>query len=48
MLNEALLVPVILYGSETMIRREKERGRSMAVEMDSLRGLMGIRRMDRV
>ena len=37
-----------MYSSETMLWREKERSRVRAVQMDSLRGLMGIRRMDRV
>ena len=37
---------VLLYGSETMIWR-KERSRSMSVQMDNLRGLLGNRRMDR-
>ena len=33
---------------ETILWKEKERSRIMAVEMDNLRGLLGIRRMDRV
>ena len=32
---------------ETMFWKEKERSRIMAVQMDILRGLQGIRRMDR-
>ena len=40
-LHESLLVPVLTYGSETMIWRE-------AVQMDNLRGLLSIRRMDKV
>ena len=36
-------MPVLKYGSETMIWREKERSR-----MDNLRGLLGIRRMNKV
>ena len=39
-------MPVLLYGSETMIWREKERSRIRVVQMDSLRVLLGIRRMD--
>ena len=31
-----------------MIRRAKERSRIRAVQIDNLRGLLGIRRMDRV
>ena len=47
-LHETLLVPVLMYGSDSMIWREKERSRAKAVQMDNLRGLLGIRRMDRV
>ena len=47
-LHEALLVPVLMYGNETMLWREKERPRVRVVKMDNLRGLLGIRRMDRV
>ena len=35
-----------MYGSETMLWMEKERSR--AVQMNNLRGLLGIRRKDRV
>ena len=37
-----------MNGSETMLWREKERSRIRAVQMDNLRSLLGIRRMDRV
>ena len=47
-MNETLLVPVVMYGSETMLSKEKERSRVWAVQMDNLRGLLGIMRMDRV
>ena len=47
-LHESLLVPVLKYGSETMIWREKESSRIRAVQMDNLRGLFGIRRMNKV
>ena len=46
-LNETLLVPVFMYGNETMLWREKERSRVRAVQMDNLRRLLGIRRMDK-
>ena len=36
-LHEKLLVPVLIYGSETMLWKEKERSRSRAVQMDNLR-----------
>ena len=45
-LHETLLVPVLMYDSETIIWREKEISRVRAVQMDNLRGLLGIRRMD--
>ena len=44
----SLLVPVLTYGSETMIWKEKERSRIKAVQMENLRSLLGIRRMDKV
>ena len=47
-MHETLLVPVLMYGSETTIRREEERSRIRAVQMDKIRSLLGIRRMDRV
>ena len=46
-LHETLLVPVLMYGSETMLWKEKEI-RIRAVQTDNFRGLLGIRRMDRV
>ena len=39
-------MPVLMYGSETMLWKEKERSRIRAVHMKNLRGLLGIRRMD--
>ena len=47
-LHETLLVPVLLYGSETMLWKEKERSRVRPVQIDKLRGLISIRRIDRV
>ena len=41
-------MPVLTYGSEIVIWRKKERSRIRAVQMDNLRGLLGIRRMDKV
>ena len=35
-LHESLLVPVLTYGSETMIWKEKERSRIRTVQMDNL------------
>ena len=41
-------MPVLTYGSETMIWREKDRSRIRVVQMDNLRGVLGIRKMDKV
>ena len=46
-LHEELLVPVLMYGSETTIWKEKERSKIGVVQMDNLRGLLGIWRMDK-
>ena len=37
-----------MYGSDTMLWKEKERSRIRAAHMDNLRGLLGIRRVDRI
>ena len=37
-LQESLLVPVLMYGSETIIWREKERSKVKVVQMNTLRG----------
>ena len=34
-LHETLLVPILMYGSEKMIWKEKERSRIKAVHMDN-------------
>ena len=47
-LHKTLLVSVFMYGSETMIWKEEERSRIRVVQMDKIRSLLGIRRMDRV
>ena len=47
-LHESLLVPDLTYGSETMIWREKEGSRVRAVQIDNLRGLLGIRKLHKV
>ena len=47
-LHKTLLVPPLTYDSETMLWKEKERSRIRVVQMDNLRGLLDIRRMDRV
>ena len=47
-LYESLLMHVLMYGSETMTWKGKERFRIRAVQMDNIRGMLGIRRMDTV
>ena len=39
---------VLTHGSETMIWRETERSRIRDLWMNNLRGLLGIKRMDKV
>ena len=46
--HETLLDPVLMYGRETMLWREKEISRVRAIQMDNHRGFLDIRRMDRV
>ena len=38
-------MPVLTYGSETMIWRKKERSRIRGVQMDNLKGLLGIKKL---
>ena len=48
--HETLLVPVLMYGSETMLWRERKRERSRIgdAQVGNLRDFLGIRKMDRV
>ena len=45
-LHETLLVPVLMYGSKTMLWKEMERSKIRGLRMDNLRGLLVIRRME--
>ena len=47
-LQETLLVPIIMYGSEIMILKEEERLRMMTVQMDNFRSLLGIQKIDKI
>ena len=38
-LHGGLLVPVLMYGSETVVWREEERSRIRAVQMDNFRSI---------
>ena len=41
-------MPVLIYSSETLIWKEKERARIRSVQMNNLRSLLCIKRMDKV
>ena len=41
-------MPVLMYGSETMIGKKNKSSRIRAEKMDQIRSLLGIRKMDRV
>ena len=41
-------MPVLMYGTETMIWKKEKRYKIKAVQMDKIRSFLGIRRMDRV
>ena len=45
-LHETLHVTTLMYCSETMLWREKEKSRVRVVQMGNLRGVLGIRSMD--
>ena len=47
-LHKGLLGPVLFHCSETNDRTERDRSGIWAVQMGNLRGLLSIRRMDRV
>ena len=47
-LHVVLLMPVPLYGSKRMLYRENERSWIRAVQMDNLKGLLGIGEVDKV
>ena len=38
---------VFTYGNKTIVLRERERSRIRVVQMDNLRGLLGMRRLDK-
>ena len=40
MQHKALIVPVLLYGNETKIWKEKEKSRIRLVQIDNRRGLL--------
>ena len=47
-LHETSLVPVLRYGSKTMLWKGKKSSSVRGVQIGNLRGLLSIRRMDRI
>ena len=47
-LHESMLLPVLMYGSEAMVWNSKYRSKVQAVQMDNLRGVLGVRRIDKM
>ena len=45
---EGLLIPVLMYRSEMMVWKVKEKSRIKSVQMDNLRYLLGIGGIDRI
>src|SRR5678816_3422023 len=43
-----MLLPVLLYSSETMVWNKKYRSKVQSVQMDNLRGMLGVRRIDKM
>src|SRR5678815_1121746 len=43
-----MLLPVLLYSSETMVCNKKYRSKVQCVQMDSLRDVLGVRRIDKM
>src|SRR5678816_1241927 len=47
-LHEGMLLPVLLYSSETMVWNKKYRSKVQCVQMENLRDLLGVRRIDKM
>ena len=47
MLNQTLLIHVLLFDSETMMWREKEKSGTWALQKDTVRDLVNIMRMEK-
>ena len=47
-MHKSLLVTVLMYGNEAKIWKENKRSRIRAAQMGNLRGLLGIRKIDKV
>ena len=47
-LHESMLIPVLMYGSESMVWSDEYRSKMQAVQKDNLRGVLGVRRIDKM
>src|SRR5678815_5288590 len=47
-LREDMLLPVVMYSSETMVWNKRHRSKVQCVQMNNLRGVLGVRRIDKM
>ena len=47
-LHESMLLPVLLYGSECMVWDRTYRSKVQAVQMDNLRSVLGVKKIDKI
>src|SRR5678816_4114129 len=47
-LHEGMLLPVLMYSSETMVWNKRYRSKSQSAQMDNLRGVLGVKRIDKM
>src|SRR5678815_1717427 len=47
-LHDSMLLPVLLYSSKTMVWNKKYRSKVQCVQMDNLRGVLCVRRIDKM
>src|SRR5678815_1193791 len=47
-LHEGMLLPVLLYSSETMVWNKKYRSKVQCVQIDNIRGVLGVRRINKI
>ena len=47
-LHEDVLLPVLMYSSETIVWNKMYRSKVQCVQMDNLKGVLGVRRIDKM
>src|SRR5678815_4290715 len=47
-LHEGMLLPMLMYSSETMVWNKRYRSKVQCVQMDNLMGMLGVRRIDKI